>query len=84
MIECPNCKKQVVRHEFCYRCGYNIRSDENRGDNATPYLNVFMMGEEYAYIFSVNGKQVVIKSEDINDLKEKVRDKKFPWQEIPP
>ena len=43
-----------------------------------------MIGEEYAYIFSVNGKQIVIKSEDIKDLKEKVNDKKFPWQKIPP
>ena len=79
---CPNCGKTVRNHEFCFRCGYNIRKDENYGDNSTGFLNVFRIDDEYLYIYSVNGKQVVLKSNDLNDLKSKAEDEQFPWKEL--
>ena len=80
---CPNCNSRVVNDpEFCYRCGYNLRRDENLGDNSTGFLNVFRIDGKFAYIFCVNGKQVVLKGDSLEDLKSKVKDEKFPWEEL--
>lgn len=69
-------------HEFCYRCGYNIRKDENIGDNSAGFLNVFRVDDEFAYIFMVKGKQVILKSKSLEDLKSEVEKEKFPWEEL--
>ena len=34
------------------------------------------------YLFSVNGRQIVLKADTIDDLKELVMFNKFPWMEI--
>ena len=75
---CPNCNSEVRAHEFCRKCGYNFHRDENYGDNSTEYMNVFRIGGEFAYIFSVNGKQVVIRNENLEELLVLVKDKQFP------
>ena len=82
MKTCPNCfKKLNESFEYCNECGSEL-DGENRGDFSTSYLNVFEIENEFVYLFAVRGRQVILKADTIEDLKEFVRIKKFPWKEI--
>lgn len=80
---CGNCNSKIANgHEFCYRCGYNIRSGENAGDNSTGYLNVFRIDGRFAYIFMVKGKQVILMADSMEELESKAKYELFPWEEL--
>ncbi len=82
MRVCPNCEKNLnVNFTYCYCCGSNL-DEEVFGDFQTSFLNVFKHDGEFIYIFSVNGKQVILKSSTIGELKMLVELNKFPWVEI--
>jgi hypothetical protein len=51
------------------------------GDFKTDYLNVFKINDEFVYLFSVKGRQIVLKANSIDDLREFVKIKRFPWRE---
>lgn len=82
MIECPNCSKKLNENfTYCYICGCEIRS-ENMGDFKTNLLNVFHIDDEFLYLFSVKGKQVILKADSIEELQHLVWLNRFPWKEI--
>ncbi|WP_407374849.1 zinc ribbon domain-containing protein [Methanobrevibacter sp.] len=76
---CPNCgEKSRDVFEYCRHCGSKL-SGELSGDFKTEMLNVFRHSDGYIYLFSVNGNQVILKAESLQDLAEKVNEKRFPW-----
>lgn len=82
MNTCPNCFKKLNENfEYCYECGCSV-DGEMVGDFKTNLLNVFHIESEYVYIFAVNGRQIVLKADSIEELKEVVRLNKFPWMEL--
>lgn len=81
MKTCPNCSKTVNENfTYCNECGSRL-DGEILGDFRTDCLNVFGIGDEFLYLFAVNGRQVVLKADSIDVLKESVRIRKFPWRE---
>ena len=82
MKTCPNCQKRLNENfTYCNECG--SRADgEIVGNFLTSLLNVFQIDDEYMYVFSVHGRQVVLKADTIEELKELVRLNKFPWMEL--
>jgi hypothetical protein len=81
MKACPNCSKRVNGNfTYCNACGSRL-DGEKTGDFTTDYLNVFHVDDEYVYLFSVRGRQVVLKANSIMELKEFVAIKRFPWRE---
>lgn len=79
---CPNCEKKLSeKFTYCYECGCNV-GEGVLGDFKTPHMNVFKDNEEFIYIFSVNGKQVVLRAGSIDELKMLVRLNKFPWEDL--
>lgn len=82
MKTCPNCfKKLNESFKYCNECGCNL-DGENRGDFSTSYLNVFRIENHFVYLFTVNGRQVVLEADTIEDLKEHVRTNRFPWMKL--
>lgn len=82
MRDCPNCGKSLNSNfTYCYCCGFDL-DKEALGDFKTSYLNVFKNGDEFIYAFAVNGKQVILKSSTITELKMLVELNQFPWMEI--
>lgn len=76
---CQNCGKKLNRNfTYCYECGCNL-DEGSHGDFKTSHLNVFRNGEDYIYIFAVHGKQIILKSSTISELKMLVHMNKFPW-----
>ena len=80
MKTCPNCGKLIL-HNFCRHCGSDIENGI-LGDFKTDFLNVFKHSDEYVYIFSVRGNQVIIKSDDLDGLKLMVKEKHYPWMDL--
>ena len=81
MKTCPNCSKRLNgSFKYCNGCGSNLES-QVIGDFKTDYLNVFKINEEFVYLFSVKGRQIVLKANSIDDLREFVKIKRFPWRE---
>ena len=81
MKTCPNCSKKLNESfKYCNGCGSNLEG-EVIGDFKTDYLNVFKINEEFVYLFLVKGRQVVLKANSIDDLREFVKIKRFPWRE---
>ena len=82
MNSCPMCSKKLNENfEYCNECGSKVDGGM-MGNFRTNFLNVFHFNNEYMYLFSVNGRQIVLKADTIDDLKELVRLNKFPWMEI--
>ncbi|WP_458403126.1 zinc ribbon domain-containing protein [Methanobrevibacter sp.] len=77
---CPNCgKKSRDGFEYCRHCGSRL-SGNLSGDFKTDMLNVFKHPAGYVYLFSVNGNQVVLKADSLDELAEMVFERKFPWE----
>jgi len=78
---CPNCAKKLNdNYTFCWECGCNLNSGD-LGDFKTGLLNVFKNNQEFIYIYSVHGKQVILKASSIEELRMLVEANKFPWME---
>lgn len=76
---CPYCsKKSRDNFEYCRHCGSKL-SGEIVGDFKTDYLNVFRHSDEYIYIYAVNGNQVVLRADSLDELAGKVSVRNFPW-----
>lgn len=81
MKTCPNCSKRLNESfTYCNECGSRL-DGEITGDFKTGHLNVFRQGEEFVYLFSVRGRQVVLKANSLVELERLVRIEKFPWRE---
>ncbi|MEE1336133.1 zinc ribbon domain-containing protein [Methanobrevibacter sp.] len=81
MKTCPNCSKKLNEtFKYCNECGSIIES-EVVGDFKTDYINVFEIEDEFVYLFSVKGRQVVLKANSIEELREFAKIRKFPWRE---
>lgn len=81
MKACPNCSKKVNESfSYCNECGSRLDS-EIVGDFRTDYLNVFRIEDEFVYLFSVRGRQTVLKANSIDELREFVKIRRFPWRE---
>ena len=80
VIECPNCGKSV-RNGFahCRFCGSEMNG-EHLGDFTTDMLNVFKIGDEYLYLFSQKGNQVILHAGSIDELASLVEERKYPWE----
>lgn len=80
MIECPNCGK-LLRDDFtyCRMCATRLDGSEV-GDFSTDIMNVFKKGEDYLYLFSENGRQIVLKAGSMDELAEMVEDRQYPWE----
>ena len=80
MIECANCGKEL-RDNFiyCRICGTKLGGGEP-GDYSTDMLNVFKHGDDYIYLFSENGNQVILKAGTLDELAVMVGEKKYPWE----
>ena len=82
MRNCPNCGKTLNDdYAFCWKCGCNLNNGDN-GDFTTGLLNVFKDDEEYIYIYSVHGKQVILRASTIDELRMLVEVNKFPWMDL--
>ncbi|MEE0935062.1 MAG: zinc ribbon domain-containing protein [Methanobrevibacter sp.] len=80
MIECTNCGKELRDNfRYCRICGTELDGGEP-GDYSTDMLNVFRHGDEYLYLFSEKGNQVILKADTLEELAVMVADKKYPWQ----
>lgn len=80
MIECTNCGKELRDNfRYCRICGTELDGGES-GDYSTDMLNVFRHGDEYLYLFSEKGNQVILKADTLEELAVMVADKKYPWQ----
>ena len=81
MINCPNCNKKMnERFEYCRLCGSKLNG-ENLGDYSTEINNLFKDNEGYYYLFAVNGKQIIIRNEDREEVKKEVLLRNYPWIE---
>ncbi len=80
VIECPNCGKGV-RNGFahCRFCGSEMNG-EHLGDFTTDMLNVFKIEDEYLYLFSENGNQVILRAGSMDGLAGLVEERKYPWE----
>lgn len=82
MNTCPNCQKRLNENfTYCNECGSRV-DGEIMGNLRTNFMNVFQINNVYMYIYSVHGRQVVLKADTIEELKELVRLNRFPWAEI--
>ena len=82
MNTCLNCLKKLNENfTYCYECGSEV-GGEMIGDFSTNLLNVFHINNEYVYIFSINGRQIVLKADTIEELRESVKLNRFPWVEL--
>lgn len=80
MIECVNCGKELRDNfTYCRICGTELDGGEP-GDYSTDMLNVFRRGDEYIYLFSENGNQIILKANTLEELAVMAADKKYPWQ----
>lgn len=76
---CPNCAKKLnERFEYCNACGSKL-DGEFAGDFRTDIRNLFKNEDGYYYIYPVCGIQQIILSCDIDDIRAKVMERKFPW-----
>ncbi|MBP3791853.1 MAG: hypothetical protein ILA26_07475 [Methanobrevibacter sp.] len=81
MRTCPNCSRSINESfTYCWRCGCNLE-ENSLGDFTTPHMNVFRQDEDYIYIFSVHGRQVVLKASSIDELRMLAHMNKFPWKD---
>ncbi len=81
MINCPNCNKKVnERFEYCIICGSKLNG-EKTGDFSTGINNLFKDEDGFYYLFAVNGKQVILRNENKDELKKEVLIRKYPWIE---
>lgn len=79
VIECPNCGKKVRDNfEYCRFCASKLNG-ESPGDFSTDMLNVFRKNDEYLYLFSENGNQVILKADSLGELESMVKDRQYPW-----
>lgn len=77
---CPNCGKKLKdSFVYCRICGTKLKG-ENPGDFTTDMLNVFDHGDEFIYLFSNKGSQVVLKAGSIDELALMAIEKKYPWE----
>lgn len=82
MKACPNCGKLLNGNfTYCWRCGCNLEAGDS-GDFTTPHLNVFRRDEDYIYLFSIHGNQVILRASSIEELKVLVHMNRFPWMDI--
>ncbi len=80
MVSCPNCAKKLRNNfKYCRFCGC-LLSEDNHENHMTDLLNVFKHGEEYIYLFSEKGNQVVLRADSLEELAEMVRKKQYPWE----
>jgi hypothetical protein len=80
MKTCPNCLKKLNNNfSYCNECGSELEG-QNVGDFRTGLLNVFKIDGEFAYLFAVRGRQVVLKADSLEELEELVRLNRFPWE----
>lgn len=80
MQVCPNCAKKLKDNfVYCRICGTKL-SGENPGDFTTDMLNVFDHGDEFVYLFSDKGSQVVLKAGSMDELASIVSEKNYPWE----
>ena len=80
MVICPNCGKRLRDNfSYCRICGSKVDGGVP-GDYSTDMLNVFKHGEDYIYLFSEKGNQVVIKAGSMDELAAIVCDRQYPWE----
>ena len=53
---------------------------EHLGDFSTDMLNVFKIGDEYLYLFSEKGNQVILRAGSMDGLASLVGQRKYPWE----
>ena len=81
MKTCPNCKKELnERFEYCRICGSKLNG-ESVGDFSTEIKNLFKKDEDIYYLFATNGNQVIVRGKTIEEIKNKVLRRNFPWIE---
>lgn len=79
MKVCPNCSRKVNGSgEYCNRCGSRLDGSAV-GDFSTHIPFVFRHPQEYVFVNSLRGRQVIITSESLEGLEEKVRSRGFIW-----
>ncbi len=80
MVECANCGKHTRDNfEYCRICGTKLDGGE-LGDYSTNMMNVFRHGDEYLYLFSEKGNQVVLRADSLDEIAVMVGEKKYPWE----
>ena len=81
MIDCPNCNKKMNEHfEYCRICGSKLNGEKS-GDYSTEIINLFKDDDGYYYLFAVNGKQVILRNKDKEELEKEVLNRNYPWIE---
>lgn len=80
MQVCPNCAKKLKdSYVYCRVCGTKLDGG-NPGDFSTEMLNVFDHGDEFIYLFSDKGNQVVLKAGSMDELASMANEKNYPWE----
>ena len=80
MVICPNCGKSLRENfSYCRICGSKVDGGVP-DDYSTDMLNVFKHGEDYIYLFSEKGNQVVIKAGSMDELAVIVCDRQYQWE----
>lgn len=79
VVICPNCGKKL-RDNFiyCRICGSKLNGDKI-GDFSTEVVNVFNYGNEFLYLYSANGRQIILKSSSLEELESEVVKNSHPW-----
>ena len=80
MQVCPNCAKRLKdSYVYCRVCGTKLDGG-NPGDFTTEMLNVFDHGDEFVYLFTDKGNQVVLKAGSMDELALMANEKNYPWE----
>ena len=76
---CPNCSKELSgKVEYCNECGSKV-DGSLVGDFKTDIHFVFKHPDEFIFVNSKNGRQIVLKANSLEDLERKVNQNGFFW-----
>ncbi|WP_407454803.1 hypothetical protein [Methanobrevibacter sp.] len=76
---CPNCSKELSgKVEYCNECGSKV-DGSLVGDFKTDIHFVFKHPDEFVFVNSKNGRQIVLKANSLEDLERKVNQNGFFW-----
>lgn len=76
---CPNCSKELNgKVECCNECGSRV-DGSLVGDFKTDIHFVFKHPDEFVFVNSKNGRQVVLKADTLEDLERQVTQNGFFW-----
>ena len=76
---CPNCSKELNgKVEYCNECGSKV-DGSLVGDFKTDIHFVFKHPDEFVFVNSKNGRQVILKADTLEDLEMQVTQNGFFW-----